>query len=253
VYRPHHVDIPIARPSWIETLFFLLLILLVAFILLKSPLFEVRSLEIRGNSQLSREEIEELSGIKLGDNIFKLDFEKAGAKIKKSPLVKNVTIKRFLPAKVVIEVEERHPAALLAIENGLVVVDAEGFYLREGFFKEELPVITGVEAELPLPGRRINDKKLDTALFVVTRLTPEVLHRLSEIHVDKQQRVYIYTSDGIQGRLGKPSDVAFRGEMFIQVIDSLGQKARDIKYIDLSYTGWPVICFKESGGNNGGK
>lgn len=253
MYRPRHVDIPIARPSWIETVFFLLLISLVAFILLKSSLFEVHNLEIKGNNMLTREEIKELSGINLGDNILKLDLEKASVKIKSSPLVKNVSIKRFLPSKVVIEVLERSPVGLLATENGFAVVDADGVYLRDGFMGGKLPVITGINAKLPPLGHRIDDVRLDTALVVITQLTPEVLEKLSEIHVDEQQRVYIYTDDGIQGRLGKPEDVVSRGKIFIQVIDRLGKKASEIKYIDLSYAGWPVIRFKEGGKNDGEK
>jgi len=253
MYRPRHVDIPIARPSWLETIFFLLLILLVAFILLKSPLFEVRCLEVKGNKLLSGEEIKEVSGIKLGDNIFKLDFEEAGMKIKRLPMVKDVYIERHLPAGIVIEVEERNPVSLLATETGLAVVDADGVYLREGSIDGKLPVITGVNAKLPPPGHRIDDGGLDTALAVLARLTPEVVCRLSEIHVDERHRVYIYTNEGIQGRLGKPEDVASRGKLFIQVIDELGVKAREIEYIDLSYAGWPVIHFKEGGKNDGGK
>jgi len=257
VYRPRHVDIPVARPNWIETVFFLLLILLIAFILLKSPLFEIRYLEVKGNNRVSKEEILGLSGINLGDNIFKTDFKKSCAEIKKLPLIKDVNIKRFLPARVVIEIEERYPVGVLATENGFIVVDAEGVYLLETHNNLQLPIITGVNAKLPAPGCQIDAGGLDTALAVITQLTPEVLQRLSEVHVeeeDKQYIVYIYTNDGIQGRLGRPSDVAYKSKLFIQVIEKLGsKKAREIKYIDLSYAGWPVILFKEGVKNNGEK
>lgn len=69
--------------------------------------FKVNTVEVRGNAIYSAEEIRSASGIQKGDNLFTLNKEAAAGSIKASlPYVETVSIIRFLPDKIVIEVKE---------------------------------------------------------------------------------------------------------------------------------------------------
>lgn len=69
--------------------------------------FKVNSVEVQGNAIYSAEEIRSASGIQKGDNLFTLNKEAAAGSIKASlPYVETVSIIRFLPDKIVIEVKE---------------------------------------------------------------------------------------------------------------------------------------------------
>ena len=69
--------------------------------------FKVNTVEVQGNAIYSAEEIRSASGIQKGDNLFTLNKEAAAGSIKASlPYVETVSIIRFLPDKVVIEVKE---------------------------------------------------------------------------------------------------------------------------------------------------
>lgn len=69
--------------------------------------FKVNTVEVQGNSIYSAEEIRSASGIQKGDNLFTLNKEAAAGSIKASlPYVETVSIIRFLPDKIVIEVKE---------------------------------------------------------------------------------------------------------------------------------------------------
>ncbi len=64
-------------------------------------------MEVQGNAIYSAEEIRSASGIQKGDNLFTLNKEAAAGSIKASlPYVETVSIIRFLPDKIVIEVKE---------------------------------------------------------------------------------------------------------------------------------------------------
>lgn len=69
--------------------------------------FKVNTVEVQGNAIYSAEEIRSASGIQKGDNLFTLNKEAAAGSIKASlPYVETVSIIRFLPDKIVIEVKE---------------------------------------------------------------------------------------------------------------------------------------------------
>ena len=67
----------------------------------------INTVEVQGNAIYSAEEIRSASGIQKGDNLFTLNKEAAAGSIKASlPYVETVSIIRFLPDKIVIEVKE---------------------------------------------------------------------------------------------------------------------------------------------------
>lgn len=69
--------------------------------------FKVNTVEVQGNTIYSAEEIRSASGIQKGDNLFTLNKEAAAGSIKASlPYVETVSIIRFLPDKIVIDVKE---------------------------------------------------------------------------------------------------------------------------------------------------
>ena len=69
--------------------------------------FKVNTVEVQGNTIYSAEEIRSASGIQKGDNLFTLNKEADAGSIKASlPYVETVSIIRFLPDKIVIEVKE---------------------------------------------------------------------------------------------------------------------------------------------------
>ena len=69
--------------------------------------FKVNTVEVQGNAIYSAEEIRSASGIQKGDNLFTLNKEAAAGSIKASlPYVETVSVIRFLPDRIVIEVKE---------------------------------------------------------------------------------------------------------------------------------------------------
>lgn len=216
-----------------------------AYVLARSSVFEVREIRVTGNNSLSREKIVSSAGINPGENIFKLDLKSAAEKIKVISMIKSVDMSRNLPWTVEIRVEERKPVALLPVDSGFIQVDDEGFYIQKGNVGlNGLPVITGLKFEVPSPGGQVKAEKLVKALEVVRGFPGELLPLLSEVYTDGDQAV-VYTLDGVQCRLGTLADLKQKGEVLVKILGGLKTKDKRIEYIDLSFTGSPVVKYIE--------
>ncbi|WP_066634782.1 cell division protein FtsQ/DivIB [Desulfolucanica intricata] len=226
-----------------ESIFFILLVILAAFVLFQSPLFEVRQILVKGTT-IPVETVKSISGISPGQNIFKLDRKIVEKKIKYLPVIKNVEVTRNLPSTVIITVEERVAIGILPVKDGFVQVDMDGIPLRKAeITNAELPVITGVEVDFKDIGEKINSKELDTVLKTINSLPVEILPELSEVHFDNEGRIQLYMLDGIQCRLGLPEKIEQKGRILLEVMQELETQGKKIEYIDLSYFGKPVVKY----------
>ncbi len=229
-----------------QSFFFIFIVLLAVYILFKSPVFNITNIIVRGNMSLTAAEIIRVSGIVSGANIFQVNLKEAAARIHTLPLVKEAKLDRELPGTVVIQVRERRPVAMVVAQGQFVEVDEAGYYLCRGSAAATgLPVITGMEVEAAGPGRLVKGPGLDTALRVVGDLPRELRDRLSEVHLGNDGRVVLYTLEGVECRLGLPEQVALKGNYFLQVLNELQEKGKNIEYVDFSIVSSPVVKYSD--------
>lgn len=240
------------KQNLITSISFILLILLAFFILLRSSLFEVKQVVVKGNEHLSSEKIKALAEISPGINIFKINLTRVSERIHLLPMVKKVKLTRKLPSTVVITIIERRPVGLLPQNDSFMEIDEDGVCLQKGKSSTYgLPVITGVIDPLQkglknrtfTPGQQIKSTRLDLALKVIKTLPPEVLPILSEVNVEQQNQVNLFTLDGIQCRLGQATNIKEKGEILSQVLKEVLAKGKEVTYIDLSYSKAPVVKY----------
>ncbi len=226
--------------------FFVFLTFTAAFILLKSPIFEVKYIAVKGLSVLEEETVKSVAGIGTGTNIFQIDLKAAAGNLKGLPQVKNVQLFRNLPSTVIIEVTERVPRALLPVEGGFVMVDDEGFCLGEGKVGiAGLPVLTGVDVAGLSGGELSNSWALKQALAVVCGLPPEVLESISEVHIGIDGLVTLYTMEGIPCRFGMAGEVEVKekGVLLKGLLAEIEKESFSVKYIDLVCAAQPVVYY----------
>lgn len=230
----------------IEGILFILLVLVTGYILLRSPIFEVKKVEVRGNHFLSADKILAVADIGIGANIFKLDLGEVTANLRLVPMIKEVQVSRSLPAAVVIDVKERRPLGLLSTGEGFIEVDREGIYLQKaGAGTPGLPVITGIQVVPAGPGQVISAEGLAGALAVIGELPEEIVSSLSEIHVEGDGQIKIYTLEGIQCRFGSATEIKEKAEVFSQLLLELRKQGGKVQYIDLSCAGQPVVFYNQ--------
>ncbi|HEX9788974.1 MAG TPA: FtsQ-type POTRA domain-containing protein [Candidatus Binatia bacterium] len=163
--------------------------------ILESPYFSVREIQVRGGDKVSGNEIVAMAGLRRGMSIWSIDLASIEKKIAKHPWVRRVFVRREFPRRVVIDVEERTPKAIVAMRK-LYYVDSDGVVFKEVGPGENVkfPLLTGLRAEQltapdPATRRRIQDA-LRLGEMMVQRS-----HSLSEIHFAKPDRLVVYTTE----------------------------------------------------------
>ncbi len=169
------------------------------------PYFFVSHVEVEGANRISSDEIVSLSSVKEGDNIFSLDFAAIRHRILKNPWVRDVSVERRLPDKVIIHVEEREPYALARINDRIFLVDKYGEPFKPLDPKEifSAPVITGVELKLTSSetgaGALVDHEKMKVAISIVKMSKRGVralgFNNISQIDFPNGKNVVIYTAD----------------------------------------------------------
>ena len=197
-----------------KIVFLLFLFFIIIFILLffHSSLSKISYIEIEGNQFTDASEIGQAAGIRRGDSYFFVRSEAAEKRIEQLEYVKNATVTKKFPGRVLIEIEEfPHVALELTDEGDYTAILANGAIvaLEAGQVMVNKPVLTGWEnhAEMKL---RLTE--------VLGEIPDEYLLEISEI------RPFPSAS--------YPDKIKLYTRSFYEVITTIGKLPEKIVYLD---------------------
>jgi cell division protein FtsQ len=161
---------------------------------LESPYFSVREIQVRGAEKVSGDEVIAMAGLRRGMSIWSIDLAQIEKKIGRHPWVRHVFARREFPRRLIIDVEERSPKAIVALRK-LYYVDADGVVFKEVGPGEDVkfPLLTGLRPEqltTPDPATR---KRIRDAIRL-SEMMVQRSHSLSEIHFAKPDKLVVYTT-----------------------------------------------------------
>jgi cell division protein FtsQ len=130
------------------TLDAILMLLLLYMLFLHMPYFNLQQVDVTGNRRLSRPEVIEASEIEDGINLLTVDLSAIAARLRRHPWIRFATVYRRFPGKLIIEIEERTPRAILAAGKLYYADEQAEFFTRllPGD-SVNFPLFTGVTAE----------------------------------------------------------------------------------------------------------
>ncbi len=148
-----------------------LVIIIIAGIIfaLVSPIFNIKEIDVSNNEQINTEIIISLSQLNLGQNIFKFNKNKVNKNIKTNAYIESAEIKRKLPNKVQIQIEERKKEYNVEFLNGYAYINNQGYILQISEEKQALPTIQGISTpdEQIVEGNRLNSEDLEKLEVVI--------------------------------------------------------------------------------------
>lgn len=112
---------------------------------LLSPIFNIKTISVIGNSKLSLDEIISLSKIELEQNIFQYKKEEIVQNIKDNAYIDTVKVKRMFPDTIEIVVSEREASFIIQFANAYAFINNQGYILEISNKKTELPILVGTE------------------------------------------------------------------------------------------------------------
>jgi cell division protein FtsQ len=126
----------------------ILTLILFYMLFLHLPYFNLQQVDVTGNRRLSRAEVIEASEVVDGINLLTVDLSAIAARLRRHPWVRFATVYRRFPGKLIIEIEERTPRAILAAGKLYYVDEQAEFFTRllPGD-SVNFPLFTGVTPE----------------------------------------------------------------------------------------------------------
>ncbi len=175
--------------------------------LLEDPFFQVREVEVEGSRKISRETILSLTELEGMPNLFTLRLKEVAKRLESYPWIEQVKARKVFPNKIVIQIEERKPIAILQLEE-LYYVDTKGVIFSPVGDQDQYnyPFLTGLTRQAlekdPVEAKHLLKKALEF-LRIVDKEKVFPPEEISEIHMEKTFGIQYFTkTEGVEVRMG---------------------------------------------------
>ena len=189
-------------------------------------------LDIQGAEHASRRAIESVFAEDLGRSVYLLPLADRRATLQSVDWVKDASVARLWPNRVVVRVTERQPVAFLTLgPSRFGLIDADGVILPQSPGRFHLPVLTGVHLRDPMPERRARVQRMLHLLHELGGMADKV----SEIDVSDRDNLKVtqpYEGRMVTLLLGD-QDFGVRYQNFVSHYGEIKQKLPGATALDL--------------------
>jgi len=160
------------------------------------------SIQIAGNSHLTRAQLLSVFGEDVDRNIFNIPLAARRAELESLPWIEHATVMRLLPNRVRVAIVERTPVAFVRQGTLIGLVDANGVLfdlpgpdieeasgLRSAVPHYSFPVLTGISADDPLSVRAARMKIYLGFISALDASGEGISHKLSEVDLSNPEDV----------------------------------------------------------------
>lgn len=235
----------------IKKLFMLFIMMMSLFVTLclKLPYFNVKSVQVSGNKNISQKDIISLLNVKLGNNIFYINLKDGKNNILGNPYISNATVTRKFPSTIIINVKEREAVFYNNIDTQYFIVDKDGILLqkRDNIKDMKLTKLDGFDYSKCEVGKVLKDsdkRKTDAvvALGDIVR-NNKISQGLTLIDLNSSIDVKVYYGD-ICIKFGNVEDIDKKFNKALNILER--KELKGVKgYIDVSFNGNPVFFIQK--------
>lgn len=215
------------------------------------------SIEILGNSEVSRRQLLAVFGADIGRNIFLVPLNRRRASLEELPWVEHATVMRLLPNQMRVAIRERTPIAFVRVGNAIGVVDAHGVLLSlpPAIMSERrysFPVVTGISAADPLSLRSARMQLYGQFIADLDSGAERVSEQISEVDLSDPEDIRaLLPAQGsdIQVHFGD-RDFLARYRRYQQHLAEWRQQYPQLASVDLRYDNQAVLEMRKNAGTS---
>ena len=189
-------------------------------------------IQVEGAQHASRRAIEGAFGDDMGRSIYLLPLEGRRATLRTVDWVKDATVMRLWPNRVLVRVAERKPVAFVTLAPSRYgLIDADGVILPPATDRFHLPVLKGVTARDPLADRRDRVQRMLRLL----RALGASADKIAEVDVNDRDNVRVtepYDGRMVTLLLGD-QNFAVRYQNFLNHYQEIRDKMPNASSLDL--------------------
>lgn len=179
--------------------------------------FNLVEIVVENNHSLSSEQIISFSRIEKGTNVFAISKKNIKANLKENPYINEVKIRKILPNKLKLIVDERSVDYVLQLANSYIYVNQEGYVLEIASEKPNVPVLVGLTTDLS--NIKENDRLIESDLqkmkavtkIMETASNSGLANLITKVDVSNEKDYAIYfETEGKMAYLGDGTDLNTR-------------------------------------------
>lgn len=220
----------------------------VAHVVIRSPLFIVKEVQVEGSGTVGADEIRFLSGIRPGANLLAFRASHVSRRLEAHPWIEHATVVKRFPDQVLIRVREERPAVLVEAQGCLYYMNGKGRLLdrvRPGA-PLDFPMISGLGQGVEEIHRCREGRDLQEALSLLQALqAAPSLGPVSEIQVDRSEGLsFVLEGFPVPVRIGW-SGFPDKTNRFEEALSLLVSQSSSIERVDLRFSGQIVVRVSE--------
>jgi cell division protein FtsQ len=217
----------------------LVVLLLIAWAIERSPLVALEEVAVTGTRRLEAATVRRAADLAPGTSTLRLDLDGARRRVESLPLVASATVRRVDPLTVAVDVVEREPVATLRGRTGAVLIDADGIVVQRGS-EPGLAVIDALSARLPAPGGSIETvPAAANALAALAGLPGPLRTEIDTYVAIAEDELELRLASGVRVRVGRADRLDEKARAIGGLLEERGD--RDIPVIDVRTPTQPVF------------
>lgn len=217
---------------------FILLVILFIYICISSSIFELKQIDVDGNSKITKSDIIKIGDIETGKNIFKYNLNDVEKKLLVSPYIKYVKVSRKFPDKLVITIKENSEYAIIKEGASYIYIGENGLVLSEkkDIKNKNIPLVSGIEIKNKKLNTKIkinSDKSNYIILAIDTLKKNNMSRKIESIKINKN-KMYMKTDDNTNIVLKIDEDIEYNINRLKAILVDLKSNNKKGGNIDLT-------------------
>jgi cell division protein FtsQ len=158
------------------------------------PYFTVTEIVVTPTKHVRAGTLLESVDLRAGVSLWRVDPTALATRLESQPWIRRARVRREFPRRLIVELAEREPAAILFLDQ-LYYVDKTGVaFVRVGDRDRlDVPFVTGVEAAIVADERPFARHAIRQALRLLQLMQASGLpFRVSEVHIDREQGITVF-------------------------------------------------------------
>jgi len=200
---------------------------------LSTPYLEIKETSVRGLKELTEKDVLSLAEIKPGQNILAVNVDVLARRVAVNPWIKNVYVGREFPSRLVVDVRERYPIALVKQGSEFHLMDSDGNVFKKLAQGDEvdLAIITGINIQDKTKSKLALDTISLLKVFSGSNLY-SFLGAISEAHIDEVFGLFLLTDKGLYLKMGV-SDFERKLRKFALVLNEREKRGINSNYLNV--------------------
>ena len=223
---------PNGEPSKWWPAFFLgvALVVLAAWGVTKSPIFEARHIKVTGTSQVTPQRILALAGVGPGTNLFWFNSGTAEKRLESDPWIRRAVVQRSLPSTLRISIEERRPAAQITTGYRRTVLAGDGTILSTVRRDAGLPNVALSDALTPqaTPGSTPR-----ASVRVVGAMGKWLRSQVRSVVREDDGDILLHLRSGTPVYYGHPTAVMVKDQVLASLVRWMQTSGKELEWISV--------------------